>query len=64
VVKPDHAIYKKMLEILGTPSEKVFYTDDRVELVESAKELGIKGFPFVSVEQLNKDLLVSGVNIN
>ena len=63
-VKPDHAIYKRMLEILRVPPEKAFYTDDRVELIESAKSLGMRGFPFICVEQLKNDLLASGVNIN
>jgi len=63
-IKPSHLIYKKSLEALGAKPESVFYTDDRVELVESARELGIKGFPFTSVEQLKKDLSASGVNVN
>lgn len=63
-VKPSHTIYKKTLEALGVRPENTFYTDDRIELIESAKELGIKSFAFTCVEQLRKDLVASGVNIN
>ena len=63
-VKPGHEIYKKTLNILGVEPQNVFYTDDRAELIESAKNLGIKSFHFVSIEQLKIDLLNSGVSIN
>ena len=62
--KPDPAIYKKALEILGVEPGDAFYTDDRAELIEKAKELGIRSFVFTGVEQLRKDLRGSGVNIN
>lgn len=62
--KPDHAIYKKLLEELKVSAEEAFYTDDRPELVESAKKLGIRGFVFKGVEQLKRDLLKEGVEIN
>lgn len=54
--KPDPLIYKKVLNILNLPAEEVFYTDDRPELVSEAKRLGIRGFVFKGVEQLEKDL--------
>ena len=62
-VKPSHAIYKKILEELEVLPENTFYTDDRAELIESAKELGMKSFLFKGIEQLKKDLLASGINI-
>ena len=63
VVKPDHAIYKKALEELKVSAEDVFYTDDRAELVESARAIGINSFQFISVVQLKKDLISLGVRI-
>lgn len=62
--KPSPLIYKKTLELLETSPSEVFYTDDRLELAQSAKELGIKGFVFRGIEQLKKDLINSGVYIN
>lgn len=64
VRKPHPLIYKKTLELLETSASEVFYTDDRLELAESAKELGIKGFVFRGIEQLKKDLINSGIQIN
>jgi putative hydrolase of the HAD superfamily len=64
VIKPDQAIYKKALDDLGVSAEDVFYTDDRPELVESAKKLGINSFLFTGIEQLKKDLVFSGVKID
>lgn len=61
--KPHPEIYSIALRALGVSPENCFYTDDRPELIESARELGIKGFVFKSAEQLKKDLLDSGVNI-
>lgn len=62
--KPHPLIYQKTLELLEALPENVFYTDDRAELVEKANELGIRGFIFSSVEQLKKDFLSTGININ
>jgi putative hydrolase of the HAD superfamily len=63
-VKPKPIIYERMLQELKVQPQRAFYTDDRVELVNSAKELGIKGFVFIGVPKLRQDLLDSGVNIN
>jgi len=62
--KPHPLIYKKTLDILESLPHQVFYTDDRPELAQSAKELGIRGFVFRGIEQLKEDLINSGVCIN
>jgi len=60
-VKPSVEIYRRTLEILGVKPENAFYIDDRVELVESARKLGIKSAVFSGVEQLKIDLGRAGV---
>ncbi len=62
--KPKAEIYHKSLELLGVSPGDCFYTDDRPEFVESARGLGIKAAIFKDVEQLKKDLLCAGTNIN
>ncbi len=62
--KPHPSIYHKALDILGLEAEKVFYTDDRPELVESASSMGIRGFVFKTPEQLRKDFAESGIILN
>jgi len=62
-VKPQEQIYRQALEAMGVSANEAFYTDDRQELVEGARKLGIKGFVFSGPEQLEKDLAGSGVEI-
>ena len=62
--KPDARIYKKALATLAVQPQETFYTDDRPELIESARALGMQGFVFRGVEQLKTDLLNAGVKIN
>jgi putative hydrolase of the HAD superfamily len=63
VRKPHPLIYKKTLELMRVSPHEVFYTDDRPELIENARRLGIKGSVFVGIEQLKKDFLEIGINI-
>lgn len=64
VRKPHPLIYQKTLNILGVPAGSVFYTDDRPELIEGARALGIKGVTFSGVKQLEEDFLRAGIKIN
>ena len=61
--KPKHPIYKKSIESLMVAPENIFYTDDRPELVDSAKALGIRGFVFKGISQLKEDLKNAGVKL-
>ncbi|MCX5709436.1 MAG: HAD family phosphatase [Candidatus Omnitrophica bacterium] len=60
--KPDARIYSKALEVLGTQPAETFYTDDRADLIEGARKLGLNGFVFSSAIALKADL--AGFNIN
>jgi len=62
--KPKSPIYEKSIELLTVEPKNIFYTDDRPELVESAKTLGIRGFVFKGVDQLKKDLKSVGIKVN
>jgi putative hydrolase of the HAD superfamily len=62
-VKPDPRIYQKALSILRAPAQAVFYTDDRPELIEGARALGIQGFVYTGVAQLKRDLASCGVEV-
>ncbi|MCM8795990.1 MAG: HAD hydrolase-like protein, partial [Candidatus Omnitrophica bacterium] len=61
--KPSSLIYKKTLEILGVSSKEAFYVDDRPELVEKARQIGIQAFIFRDIAGLKKDLLNLGIKI-
>jgi putative hydrolase of the HAD superfamily len=61
--KPDAKIYKQALSLLAVAPEEAFYTDDRPELVESARQLGIQGFVFKGIPQLKRDLMHVGIKL-
>ncbi|MFA5437044.1 MAG: HAD family phosphatase [Candidatus Omnitrophota bacterium] len=63
LVKPNPQIYMKALDILGVEPEEAFYTDDREELVKSARRLKINGFVFKDIIKLKGDLAASGVGM-
>ncbi|MFH1854120.1 MAG: HAD-IA family hydrolase [Candidatus Omnitrophota bacterium] len=44
--KPAPEIYKAALESIKTSNDKVFYVDDRQDLIDAASRLGIRGIVF------------------
>ena len=62
LVKPDKEIYNLVIQGLGVSSSEIFYTDDRPELVQSARSLGIQGYVFTNFGQLISDLEDNGIN--
>jgi glucose-1-phosphatase len=61
LTKPDQKIYNKVIQDLKVSPGEIFYTDDRPELVESAKSLGIRGYIFSNFAQLISDLADAGI---
>jgi putative hydrolase of the HAD superfamily len=59
--KPGLAIYKRALDILGEPAERVLFIDDREENVTSAVAAGMKGIKFVGADALRSELVSLGV---
>jgi putative hydrolase of the HAD superfamily len=59
--KPRPAIYRRALDILGTPAERILFIDDRQENVTAARAAGIQGIRFDGAEQLRRDLETLGV---
>jgi len=60
VAKPDRKIYEHVLEKLGTPAEETLFLDDKLENIEAAHALGMKGIVFSTVEKLRADLMAAG----
>ena len=44
--KPEPAIYRRALDILGRPAERILFIDDRAENVAGAAAAGIKAIRF------------------
>ncbi|MBI1991979.1 MAG: HAD family phosphatase [Candidatus Omnitrophica bacterium] len=61
--KPDPQIYRLALERAGARPDAAVYIDDRPELVEAGRSLGLTGIRFESSQQLEEDLRAIGFNI-
>jgi putative hydrolase of the HAD superfamily len=59
--KPEAAIYKRALDILGRPAERVLFIDDRPENVAGATGAGMNGIVFRGAEALRSELVDLGV---
>lgn len=59
--KPEPAIYRRALDILGCPPERVLFIDDRAENVAPAAALGMKTIRFEGATALRKELGELGV---
>lgn len=54
--KPDPDIFTKALRAAGTLPKDTFYTDDRLDLIESARAMGIRAYQFTTHDKLIQDL--------
>jgi len=54
VIKPNHAIYKLLLERFSLIPEETVFIDDRPENIEAAQVLGIHGIVFNNPNQMRK----------
>jgi putative hydrolase of the HAD superfamily len=59
--KPELAIYKRALDILGKPAERVLFIDDRQENVTGAEGAGMKTILFTGADALRGELVGLGV---
>jgi len=54
--KPHPDIFTKALSAAGVLARDTFYTDDRLDLIESARTMGIRAYQFTSHDNLVRDL--------
>ena len=62
MAKPDPAIYRLVLEQLGTRPEETLFIDDRLVNIEAARALGLATILFSTVEKLRDDLIAAGLD--
>jgi glucose-1-phosphatase len=60
-IKPDPRIYQKAIDSLKCLPHEIFYTDDREELIDAAKNIGLRGFVYKGFERLKQDLASCGI---
>jgi putative hydrolase of the HAD superfamily len=54
--KPEAAIYRRALDILDRPAERVLFIDDREENIAAAEAVGMKAVQFLGAESLRDQL--------
>lgn len=60
-LKPSPKMYKAAIEKANCLAEECFFTDDKLENIEGAKEFGIDAVQFISVEQFKSELITRGL---
>jgi putative hydrolase of the HAD superfamily len=63
VAKPDLAVYRQVVDLLGVPAERIVFTDDTPDWAHAATEVGLIGIPFTGVTHLREELTRLGVNL-
>ena len=64
ILKPEKRIYEITLERLGLLAEECVFIDDQQEVLVPARNMGIKTIQYLSIEQLQKDLISLGVKVD
>jgi putative hydrolase of the HAD superfamily len=59
--KPDVSFFKKALDLLCCPPERILFIDDRKENTTAAAHVGMKALQFENADQLRRELDVLGV---
>jgi len=59
--KPDADIYRRALDILGRPADRVLFIDDRANNTAAARAAGMHAIQFLGEEQLRHDLKQIGI---
>ena len=59
--KPEPAMYRRALDILGGPAERILFIDDREENVAGAAAAGMKAVRFEGADALRRELGSLGV---
>ena len=60
-LKPHPKIYRRALELAQVPAEEIFYVDDREDLVDAGRKLGLQSHRFEGADHLQRELSLRGV---
>ena len=61
--KPDPKIYRAAIEYSCANPEQIVYIDDREDLVEAGRKIGLNSFSFKGIQELKKELHRLGICI-
>lgn len=62
-LKPEKKIYKELIRQSGVKPEEILYSDDRQDVIEAAKSLGVNAFFYEKFEDFERNLESYGVAI-
>jgi len=63
LIKPEKAIYEKLLSMLSIKNSELVFFDDKEENVKGARDLGIEAFLWKNPETARRELLSLGVSL-
>ena len=63
LIKPEEAIYRKLLSMLGLEGAELVFFDDNAENIKSAKALGIQALLWENPERARRELSSLGVRL-
>jgi HAD superfamily hydrolase (TIGR01509 family) len=61
--KPHPDIFREAMRVSGTIPKNTFYTDDREDLIEAARTMGIRAFLFTGDEALRQNLAKFNIEV-
>ncbi len=63
IAKPDSGVFEHVCEQLDLGSGNVYFTDDRLENVAGALDVGMVAHHYIGVEALKSDLIAVGIEL-
>ena len=63
LIKPEEAIYRKLLSMLGVKASELVFFDDKAENIAGAKAVGMKAILWQDVESARRELISLGVKL-
>lgn len=61
--KPSAKIYQAAIAAAGVAPAEIFYVDDRLDLIEAGRALGLRGEPFINAQRLPGQLAAADVHM-
>jgi putative hydrolase of the HAD superfamily len=63
LVKPEEAIYRKLLSMSGVEADELVFFDDKAENIKGAEAIGIKAILWENSKEARRELLSLGVKL-
>lgn len=63
LIKPDPAIFRLMIEKLGTPAEQTIFVDDNEQNIKAAQSMHMHGIWYQNLISLKRELHHLGINV-